>query len=375
MSLRVTSMKLADIEQFFESWAPRWTAWERDNVGIQVGRRSHGVKRVLLALDVTLEVIDEAVKKNADTIITHHPLLYRPATSLSDRDIVGSMALSLAEKKIALYSAHTNLDAAPEGVSFALARALGVESPKFLAPAANSLVKIAVFVPESHAEKVASAMSDAGAGIVGEYTSCSFRTKGKGTFRGSAASNPYAGRRMKLEEVEELRIEMLAPRARVNSVVRAMKTAHPYEEVAYDVYALENTSPNFGMGAIGPLKKPVKFSSFLTLTKKALGAESLRYAGSSRRSVKTVAVCSGSGSDLIEVAIGSGADVMVTADVRYHAYHSAAGRIALVDAGHWETEQVILPVIARRLNEWSGARNESLDVIITKHRTNPVHSL
>ena len=368
-------MKLQDIEQFFETWAPRWTAWERDNVGIQIGRRSHRVRRVLLALDVTPEIIDEAIKRNADTIVTHHPLLYRPAKSLSDGDMVGSMALLLAERKIALFSAHTNLDAAPEGVSFALARALGVQSPKFLAPATDSLVKLAVFVPESHAEKVAKAMADAGAGIIGEYSSCSFRTTGKGTFRGSAASKPYAGAPMDLEEVEEVRIEMLAPRARVNSIVRAMKPAHPYEEVAYDVMTLENTNPNFGMGAIGSLKKPVKLSSFLSLTKKALRAETVRYAGSLGQSIRTIAVCSGSGSDLLEVAIEAGADVLVTADVRYHAYHSAIGRIALVDAGHWETEQAILPVIARRLHEWSSARDESLDVIITKHITNPIHSI
>jgi len=368
-------MKLADIEQFFETWAPRWTAWERDNVGIQVGRRSHRVGRVLVALDVTPEIIDEAVKRNADTIVSHHPLLYRAATSLSDGDPVGSMVLSLAEKKIALYSAHTNLDAAPEGVSFALARTLGVESPKFLAPATDSLVKIAVFVPESHAQKVSKAMADAGAGIVGEYSSCSFQVRGKGAFQGSAKAHPYAGAATSYEEVEELRIEMIAPRARVNPIVRAMKSVHPYEEVAYDIYTLENTSPNFGMGAIGALKKSVKLSSFLVLIKKSLGAESVRYAGSLRQSISTVAVCSGSGSDLLDVAIGAGADVLVTADVRYHTYHSAVGHIALVDAGHWETERVILPVIARRLHEWSTARKESLEVIVTKHVTNPIHSI
>ena len=368
-------MNLADIEKFFELWAPRWTAWERDNVGIQVGRRSHRVRRVLVTLDVTPEVIDEAVSRKADTIISHHPLLFRPAKSLSDGDEVGSMALSLAEKKIALYSAHTNLDAAPEGVSFALARTLGVATPRFLAPAKDSLVKLAVFVPEDHAERVASAMADAGAGVIGEYTSCSFRIKGKGTFRGSASSHPFSGAPMRLEEVEELRVEMLVPRAHVNSVVRAMKAVHPYEEVAYDVYTLETPNPNFGMGAIGTLSKSVKLSSFLSRIKKVLGAESVRYAGDLHQEIKTVGVCGGSGSELLDVAIGAGADILVTADVRYHTYHSAAGRIALVDAGHWETEQVVLPVIARRLKEWSGAHKESVDVILTRQRTNPIHSI
>ena len=368
-------MKLADLEKFFEMWAPRWTAWERDNVGIQIGRRSHPVRRVLITLDVTPEIIEEAVRKKADTIISHHPLLFRPAKSLSDSDEVGRLVLSLAEKRIALYSAHTNLDSAPDGVSFALARALGVGTPKFLAPAMNTLVKLAVFVPEEYTAKVAAAMADAGAGVIGEYSSCSFRIEGKGTFRGSASSRPFSGAPKNLEEVDELRLEMLVPRARVNSVVRAMKSVHPYEEVAYDVYPLENGNPNFGMGAVGALSRPVKLASFLRTIKKALRSESLRYTGVLRQEIRTVAVCGGAGSDLLDAAIGAGADVLVTADVRYHAYHAASGHIALVDAGHWETEQVVLPVIGQRLKEWAHAHNETIDVLLTKHRTNPIHSL
>jgi len=373
--LGVQQMKLADIEQFFEAWAPRWTAWERDNVGIQVGRRSHRVQRVLIALDVTPEVIAEAVKDKADTIISHHPLLYRPPSSISDSDDVGAMALSLAEKKIALYSAHTNLDAAPEGVSFALAHILGVVRPRFLAPAKESLVKVVVFVPEGHADRVANAMAEAGAGVIGEYSSCSFRQKGKGTFRGSASSRPFSGKPLSFEEVEEIRLEMLAPRARVNAVVRAMKSVHPYEEVAYDLYRLENANANFGMGTIGDLRRPVRLSAFLSKVKKALKAESVRYAGILGQEISSVAVCGGGGSELIETAIGAGADVLVTADVRYHSYHAAAGRIALIDAGHWETEQVILPVVAARLKAWSESHNDRIDIVLTKHMTNPIHSI
>jgi dinuclear metal center YbgI/SA1388 family protein len=368
-------MKLAELEKFFESWAPRWTAWERDNVGIQIGRRSHTVRRVLIALDITPETINEAVRKRADTIISHHPLLFRPAKSLSDGDAVGTMALTLAEKKIALYSAHTNLDSAPDGVSFALARALGVATPKFLAPATNALVKLAVFVPHEYADKVAGAMAGAGAGIIGEYSSCSFRIEGKGTFRGSASSQPFSGVPRRLEEVEEIRLEMLVPRARVKSVVRAMKSVHPYDEVAYDIYTLENGDPNFGMGAIGTLDKPVKLSSFLSAIKKALRSESLRYSGDLRKEILTVAVCGGAGSELLDTAIAAGADALVTSDIRYHTFHAASGQIALVDAGHWETEQVVLPVIARRLKDWARAQKVPLDIILTKHRTNPIHSL
>lgn len=366
-------MKLTDLVRFFESWAPHWTAWERDNVGIQVGRRSHRIRRVLVTLDVTPAVVAEAIRKKADTIVSHHPLLFRPPKAFTDTDEVGRLALTLAEKRIALYSSHTNLDVAPDGVSFALARALGVTKPVFLSPLKGSLLKIAVFVPESHLEQVAGAMAEAGAGVIGQYTSCSFRLNGKGTFKGSASTNPFVGTATQLETVEETRLEMLVPRASVNSVVRAMRSTHPYEEVAYDLYTLENSDPNYGMGAIGELSKKVSLSSFLRMLKKSLRAESVRYTGSLRQSVRTVAVCGGSGSQLLDAAVSAGADVLVTADVRYHTFQSAAGRIALVDAGHWETEHVILPVIVRKLREWSAAKNEHLDIRLTQYSTNPIH--
>jgi dinuclear metal center YbgI/SA1388 family protein len=367
-------MKLAEIERFFDAWVPRWTAWERDNVGLQVGRRSRRVKNVLVTLDVTPEIIGEAIQKKVDLIVSHHPLLFRPPSSISDSTPLGSLLLTLAENRIALFSAHTNLDSSPDGVSFALATALGVQKPVFLAPMKDSLVKVAVFVPAEHVEQVATAMSEAGAGVIGEYSSCSFRMEGKGTFRGSRKSTPFKGKPLNLEEAKETRIEMVAPRARVSAVIAAMKTVHPYEEVAYDVYALENANPNFGMGAIGMLPKPITVREFLTRLKKAIQAESVRFTGSLPQKIQRVAVCGGAGSELLDHAIGAKADVFVTADVRYHPFHDAAGRIVLVDAGHWETEQVVLPVIASKLRAWAASQNENLVVSITQHSTNPIHS-
>ncbi len=180
-------MILADIEKFFEEWAPRWTAWERDNVGIQIGRRTKRVSKLLIALDVTSGIIEEAVACKADLIVTHHPLLFRPPSSISDSDPVGALVLSLAEKRIALFSAHTNLDSASGGVSITLAHALGIAKPAFLVPLKNTAAKIVVFVPQQHADAVAKAMAEIGAGVIGEYQSCSFRVGRKGTFRGSAA--------------------------------------------------------------------------------------------------------------------------------------------------------------------------------------------
>jgi dinuclear metal center YbgI/SA1388 family protein len=367
-------MKLAEIEQFFESWVPRWTAWERDNVGLQVGRRSRRVKNVLIALDVTPEIVGEAIRKKVDLIVSHHPLLFLPASSISDSNPIGSLLLSLIEHRIALYSAHTNLDSAPDGVSFALAHALGVQKPVFLAPLKDSLVKLAVFVPAGHVERVTAAMAEAGAGIIGEYASCSFRMDGKGTFRGSDKSKPFLGKPQQLEEVEETRLEMIVPRARVSAVVAALKSVHPYEEVAYDLYSLENANPNFGMGAVGNLPRSMTVKEFLSTLKKAIRAESVRHNGALNQRIRRVAVCGGAGSELLDQAISAKADVFVTADVRYHPFHDAAGRIVLVDAGHWETEQSVLPVLASKLRAWAASQEESLVVSITQHSTNPIHS-
>jgi dinuclear metal center YbgI/SA1388 family protein len=366
-------MNLADIEKLFETWAPRWTAWERDNVGIQIGRRSKRISNILVALDVTPDIVREAIATKADLIVTHHPLLFRPASSVSDSDPVGALVLMLAEKRVALFSAHTNLDSAVGGVSFTLAGVLGIDKPAFLVPLKDTLMKVAVFVPEQHADMVATAMAERGAGVMGEYRSCSFRTTGKGTFRGSEYSSPTIGKPLQLETVDEIRLEMIVPRSCVTAVVAAMKSAHPYEEVAYDLYTLENGNPNFGMGAIGNLSKQMTVRAFLAHVKKKLHVGSLRFSGSPAQTVQRIAVCGGSGSELLEEAIRAKADVFVTADVRYHGFQSADNRIILVDAGHYETEHVVLNSIVDHLRSWAKSRGENLVVTKSKQSTNPIH--
>ncbi|MBI3587220.1 MAG: Nif3-like dinuclear metal center hexameric protein [Ignavibacteriales bacterium] len=368
-------MTIADIEQFFELWAPKWTAWERDNVGLQIGDSSRKVKSVLIALDVTPDLIAEAIAKKVDLIISHHPLLFQPPSSITTKDEVGTMILRLAEKRIALYSAHTNLDFTRDGVSFVLAKTLGLNDVRFLSPLKGTLVKIVVFAPQEYVDKISHAMANADAGVIGEYTSCSFQTKGTGTFRGSKNAKPFLGAKEKLETINEVRLEMVAPKARAQAIANAMKAAHPYEEAAYDIYPLENTNPNFGMGAIGSLKTRISLGLFLTSVKKALHAEGLRYTGNLSRQIQRVAVCGGSGSDLLSDAIKAKADVLVTADVRYHTFHSAENTIALVDAGHWETEHIILEPIAARLREAAKQSGDALKIVITKNSTNPIHFL
>ncbi|MBI4417195.1 MAG: Nif3-like dinuclear metal center hexameric protein [Ignavibacteriales bacterium] len=365
-------MIVADVEQIMEQWAPRWIAWEKDNVGLQVGNRKARVRKIHICLDVTEEIIDEARRAKADMIISHHPLIFRPLTSVTTADPGGTMILRLAEYGIALYSAHTNLDFTREGVSMSLGRTLGLKNIKFLAPLRGLMTKIAVFVPSGSVGPVMEAMTQAGAGIIGNYSHCSFQINGRGTFLGSELSNPTIGTAGVLETAEEVRLEMICPRFRVSSIVEAMKSAHPYDEVAYDLYPLDNESTEFGMGAIGELDPPQSLSRWLKTVRSTLRAETLRVSGPNPSQVRRVAVCGGSGSDLLQAAVDGAADVFVTADVRYHTFHDAGNQIALVDAGHWETEHPVLPVIASKLEQACSERKERVVITVTNRKTSPI---
>ena len=367
-------MTVADIEHSIEQWAPRWAAWERDNVGLQLGRHDQKVSRIMIALEITTGIVDEAIRKKIDLIVTHHPPFFHPASSITSSDQSGRNILALAQNNIAVYSAHTNLDVARQGVSFVLAETLGLKKVRFLSPLEGKHSKIVVFVPESHVEEVTKVMSEAGGGTIGDYESCSFRVEGTGTFRGTEASNPYIGKRHSFERIKEVRLEMVAPTDTMRSIVTAVKSVHPYEEIAYDVYPVSTPNSNFGMGAIGILERPTTLQSFLRTCRIALNAEAIRYTGNIQKKIGTVAVCGGSGSDLLETAIREQAEVFVTADVRYHAFHSALGRIALIDAGHWETEHLILSPLRARLREAAQRLKQTVSITLAHISTNPVRS-
>jgi dinuclear metal center YbgI/SA1388 family protein len=365
-------MVLSEIEKIFEQWAPRWIAWEQDNPGLQIGDRQRDVSTILIALDPSMQIVDEAIQKKAELLITHHPLFFRPTTSLIADNSTGAIALKLAQHNIALYSAHTNLDFTSDGVSFALARKLHLKNIRFLEPLSNTIAKIVVYVPPSHLENVSDAMTNAGAGAIGNYSSCTFRLNGKGTFRGSSETNPFIGEKNKLEEIDEVRLEMVCPRKVISTVVSEMRRVHPYEEPAFDIYNIQNTSSNYGMGAVGKLGKPTPLGDFLSKTVKSLKLEGLRYIGNPKKTIQTVAVCGGAGSDLFIKAAQMGADAFVTADIKYHTFKDAGDEIALIDAGHWETEIAILKPLADYLRKAAAAKNTHLRIFITKKNTNPI---
>lgn len=365
------------IAQSLEQWAPPASAQDYDNVGLQVGRHGADVSRGLLALDLTHEVLEEAATAGAELIVTHHPLIFQPLKRVTDSGYTNNLALRLAEQGIALYSIHTNLDAAPGGVSFALAERLDVQDPTFLAPMNDVTCKLVTFVPEEDAKAVHTAMADAGGGRIGDYDACAFRSAGTGTFRPGERTDPHIGSAGgTLETVDEIRLEMEVTRWSLPTVRTAMQKAHPYEEVAYDVYPLDQATTQAGMGAIGMLDEVVPLSVFLARVSDQLDAGSLRYAGTPDAPVERVAVCGGAGSSLVGAAQGAGADAYVTADVKYHDFFNVlsaddgAPQMAFIDAGHYETEALTEAL----LRDWLAERFPEVTWTRTAHRTSPMRT-
>ena len=373
---------IADIAEALEAWAPPGTAQDYDNVGLQVGDAARSVERALVALDMTPQVLTEAQESDAQLIVTHHPLLFRPLESVTAGDgFVSTLALRLAEAGVALYAAHTNLDAAPGGVSFALAEQLGLTDVDFLGSLNGSsdgaLRKLVAFVPQQHARAVHHAMAEAGAGRIGDYAACAFESSGTGYFHPGEDADPFTDTPTgTLEEADEVRLEVQLERWLLPAVRAAMTEAHPYEEVAYDVYPVEGKTTQAGLGALGTLPKPEPLSAFLERTADALGAESLRYAGDPDTYVERVAVCGGAGSDFVGQARAAGADAYVTADVTYHEFFEVlspddgTAQMAFIDAGHYETEAIT----ERLLRDYLAERFPEADWHLTQTRTSPMRT-
>ncbi len=366
-------MVVKKVIEFIESWAPPGAAWEKDNVGLQVGNSEQEVNKILLALDVTEKVVDYAISRNFQMIFTHHPFLFIPLKKIdTSRDAKSRIIKKLLENNISLYSAHTNLDFTKEGVSFQIAKKLGLKNVRFLHNIENKQYKIAVFVPAEAKENVANAIFEAGGGVIGEYEKCSFELEGTCTFEGSENSNPALGKKLNFERVDEVRLEVLVDSWNLNKAVAALKKAHPYEEPAYDVYVLKNASANYGEGAIGELDKALTEKEFLTLVAEKLKLPALRFAKGKAKKIKTVAVCGGTCASLLGEAIKSKADAFVTADIKYHEFQGAEGEIFFVDAGHYETEVTVLDEVKKRLEKFARENGEKIAVEKFRGDVNPV---
>lgn len=361
-----------EIIKYLEEWAPKGIAWEKDNVGLQVGDPGIRIKNILVSLDLRAEVIESAIKENCNLIITHHPLLYYPLKNLDfSKNNRAIMIEMLIKNNITLYSAHTNLDFTKHGVSYQLAKKLGLKDIKFLKNLKENQFKLSVFVPLTHIDKVAEAIHLAGGGIIGEYSHCSFRTTGTGTFRGSPQSNPSLGQKGVAESVEEVKLEVLIDEWNLNKIITSMKKAHPYEEVAYDLYPLKNENINYGIGAIGKLGTELSVNDFLSIVSSKLKTSALRYTLGNKKKIKSVAVCGGSCGELLDETIKQNADAFITADLKYHTFQEAEGKILLIDAGHYETEVPVLDEVKNRLEKLLHT-NAKIKVLKFKGSTNPI---
>lgn len=348
-----------------EKLAPKHLAEEWDNVGLLVGDPDQLIHKVIVTLDIDGEVVDEALKVGANMIIAHHPLIFKGLKNLRADLPLASLLTKLIKNGIAVYAAHTNLDSAPGGVNDVLAQKLKLIDIKPLTSVhQDKLCKLVVFVPVSHVEKVRKAISEAGAGHVGNYSHCTFATEGIGSFLPLAGTNPYIGKTGSLEFVPEYRLETIVPMQLKSQVINAMIAAHPYEEVAYDEYLLLNSGASYGLGRIGRLEETVTFETLINQVKTVLNITAVKAAGSTTTKITRVAVCGGSGAELVRNAVKAGADVLITGDVKYHeAQQAVAEGLAVIDAGHFATEQPIVECVVSYLANCVNKNSLSIEII------------
>lgn len=367
------AVKCQRVMQLMETLAPKKLAEEWDNVGLLLGDPRADVHRLMISLDVNREVAAEADERQVNLLVTHHPLIFRPLKHLRFDLPEGALIRHLIGHQVMVYSAHTNLDSASDGVNACLARSLGLQQAEILQVSRQEqLFKLVVFVPQGHEGAVRDALGDAGAGWIGNYSHCTFRTPGTGTFLPREGTNPFIGARGQLEEVEELRLETIVPERLLDRAVKAMIRVHPYEEVAYDIYPLSNQGTPYGLGRIGLLPEAVPLDAFIARVKEALGVSTVKVAGGENRPVRKIAVCGGAGATLIHQASFRGADVLVTGDVKYHeAQEAVALGLAVIDAGHYATEAVVIPALAAYLEDAFQQAGEDVEVLVSRVVSEP----
>ena len=364
--------RIQQIIDFLEQIAPPALQEDYDNSGLLVGEPHKEVERVLVSLDVTEEVVAEAVAAGAGLIVSHHPIVFRPLKRITGRNEVERTVMAALRAGIGLYAIHTNLDNVAHGVNAMMCRKLGLQGMRVLRPANGTLAKVVTFVPHDHAEAVREAMFSAGGGRIGAYDACSFSHIGEGTFRAGEGANPFVGQPGVHHRESETRLEMVVERWNVRRVISAMKKAHPYEEVAHDVVMLDNPHPTAGSGGIGAFDEPIGWNAFVELVKSAFGAPAIRHTAPPKGDIKTVAVCGGTGSFLLPDAIRNGADVFLSSDFKYHEFFGTEGRITIADIGHAEAEGGISQWLVDQLAEFKlGFPNFA--VLLSEVRTNPIH--
>ncbi len=360
-------MKIAELISYLDALVPKALQESYDNSGLLVGDKNNELTEVLVCLDVTEEVVHEAMTIGANLIVAHHPIIFSGLKSLTGSNYVERTVQLAIKYDISIYAIHTNLDNVDFGVNRRIAEKLGLKKVKVLRPMKGKLEKLVTFVPESHSEKVLQSMFKAGAGHIGNYSECSFSSTGQGTYLGSEESDPYAGEKGIRHSEAEHKIEVILPGYLRNRVVAEMKKAHPYEEVAYDVCLLENEWKERGAGMIGEFDKEMSESEFLPWLKEVMKTDCVRYTPLGR-AIKKVAFCGGSGSFLLADARSQGADAFITGDFKYHDFFDAEGDILIADIGHYESEQFTIQLIGDLIVE----KFANFAVRFTQCNTNPI---
>ena len=362
------SIKGYELIKAMEEYAPPYLAVENDRIGLQVGDPNASVEKVLVTLDITEAVIDEAIQQSANWIIAHHAMIFHPLKEIRTDTAAGRILKKCLANDLNLYIAHTNLDITPNGVNDVLAERLGLKKlqPLFLEHV-ERLKKFVVFIPKTHVEQVQEAVGKAGAGWIGNYSDCTFQVSGVGTFRPRDGANPYIGKRGELEQVEEVRLETIIQEDIQDRVIKAMLHAHPYEEVAYDLYPLEQEGRTYGLGRIGELPTEIELGQLIEQVKQAYQLEKVRFVGDSQSWVRKVAILGGSGARYWKRVKQRRADVYITGDIDFHTAQDAlAEGLHLIDPGH-HIEHFVVQAVCNQLAK----QVKEVEIIPSAVNTNP----
>jgi len=364
-------MKLKEITNYLESFAPLSYQESYDNAGLICGEENMDIVGALICLDSTEAVIDEAIALGFNLVIAHHPIVFSGIKKLNGKNYIERVLLKAIRNNIAIYAAHTNLDNIYNGVNAKICEKLELINCQVLVPQKNVLKRLITYVPKENAEELRTALFNAGGGLVGNYSECSFNTSGVGTFRAMDGAEPYIGEVGKRFEGEEIKVEMVYPHHIESKMVKTLLKTHPYEEVAYDLITLSNSSSWIGAGMLGELTAEMDEMAFLKVLKSKMKAEMVRYTGLRGKKVQKIAVCGGSGSFLLHSAMAQQADVFITADFKYHQFFDAEGRIIIADIGHYESEQFTMELFYEILKK----KFSTFALQLTKINTNPIKYL
>lgn len=362
-------VRIQDICAHLETVAPRSLQEDYDNAQLIIGSPTKKVGQALLCLDCTEEVLDEAKKLKCGLVIAHHPIIFKGLKKITGTHYVERIVIKAIKNDIAIYASHTNMDNTWQGVNYKIAQKIGLKKLTVLAPKKKQLLKLYTYVPKKYLAKVKKALFQAGAGQIGNYQECAFEQEGTGSFKPTKNAKPHTGLLNKLNEAVETKLEVLLPLQIKNEVLNALKKAHPYEEVAYEIISLENKQSEIGSGIIGEFEKPLTHKALLQLLSKKMKAKGIRFTNSSKKSFKKIAICGGSGSFLIKNALAAQADAYITGDIKYHEFFEADNRLSLIDIGHYESEQYTPQLFYDILSK----KMPTFALHISKVNTNPIN--